>query len=97
MADVADAPVDCFGADIEEGSDGDLGQGVSLVEDCGQQPVGESEDRAAPGAAVTFDAWAVAASFVQFLFALVLVECGQRGDDGPPVDTPTATDCVSGA
>ena len=78
--DVPQAPVDCLGADAEQGGDGDLGQAVPAMEDGGQEPVGECEDRAAPGAPVALGAWAVAASFVQVRLALSFVEGGQRGD-----------------
>ena len=50
LADVADALVDRFGPDAEQGGDGDLGQGEALVEDGGQEPVGQGEDGAAAGA-----------------------------------------------
>ena len=50
LADVADALVDRFGPDAEEGGDGDLGQGEALVQDGGQEPVGEGEDGTAAGA-----------------------------------------------
>ena len=58
LADVADALVDRFGPDTEQGRDGDLGQGETLVEDGGQDPVGEGEGGAAAGAgAVSRGRW----------------------------------------
>jgi hypothetical protein len=36
ISGVADAPIDGFGADAEQGSDGDLGQGEPVVQDGGQ-------------------------------------------------------------
>ena len=51
LADVADPPVDRLGQDGEQGGDSDLRQREVLVEDGGQEPVGQGEDGAAPGAA----------------------------------------------
>jgi hypothetical protein len=51
LADVADAPVDCSGVDAEQGGDGGLRQGEALVEDGGQEPVGEGADGAAASSA----------------------------------------------
>jgi hypothetical protein len=39
--DVADALGDRLGPDAEQGGDGDLGQAEALVEDGGQEPVGQ--------------------------------------------------------
>jgi hypothetical protein len=50
LADVADAPVDRLGPDAEQDGDGDLRQGQALVEDGGQEPVGEGEEGPAAGA-----------------------------------------------
>jgi hypothetical protein len=50
LADLAYASVDGFGSDAEQFGDGDLGQGQVVVEDGGQEPVGQGEDRAAAGA-----------------------------------------------
>ena len=88
-SDVADAPVDGFGADAEQGGDGDLGQGEPVVEEGGQEPVGEGEDGAAAGAGAGL-AGAVAAAFVQLGFPLVVVQGGERGDQGVPLgaDSP---------
>ena len=49
LADVADALADRLGPDAEQAGDGDLGQGEALVEDGGQEPVGEGADGAAAG------------------------------------------------
>jgi hypothetical protein len=84
-ADVADALVDRLWSDAEQGRDGDLGQAEAVVEEGGQESVGEGENGAAPGAAVALDAWSVAPAFVQVRFPLVLVEGRQRGDQGVPV------------
>src|SRR5450755_2975331 len=84
LADVADALVDCLGPDAEQGGDGDLGQGEALVEDGGQEPVGEGEDGAAAGSGGSHPG-AVTAACVQVRFALLVVECQQRGDQGVPV------------
>ena len=71
VSGVADAPVDGFGADAEQGGDGDLGQGVAVVQDGGQEPVGEGEGGAAAGAGAGLSG-AVAASFVQLGFPLLV-------------------------
>jgi hypothetical protein len=47
LADVANALVDRLGPDAERGGDGALGQAEALVEDGGQEPVGDGQDRAA--------------------------------------------------
>src|SRR5215469_18977938 len=44
FADVADASVDRLRPDAEQGSDGGLGQGKALMQDGGQEPVGQGED-----------------------------------------------------
>jgi hypothetical protein len=77
LADVADALVDRFGPDAEQGGDGDLGQGETLVEDGGQEPVGEGEDRAAAGAGGG-QPRAVAAAGVQACLPLLVVRSGPR-------------------
>jgi len=57
-AEVTDALVDRLGPDAEQGGDGNLGQAEALVEDGGQEPVGEGEDGAAAGAgAVSRGRW----------------------------------------
>jgi len=54
------------------------------VEDGGQEPVGEGEDGAAAGSGGSHPG-AVTAACVQVRFALLVVECQQRGDHGVPV------------
>jgi hypothetical protein len=84
LADVADALVDRFRADAEQDSDGDLGQREALVQDGGQEPVGQGEDGAAAGAgAVSRGRWPRRLS--RLVFALLAVEGHQGGDQGVPV------------
>ena len=83
LADVADAPVDRLGPDGEQGGDGDLRQGEALVEGGGQEPVGQGEDGAAPGARGG-QPRAVTAALVQVRFAPLVMERHQRGDQGVP-------------
>ena len=83
LADVAGAPVDCSGVDAEEGGDSGLGQGVAVVQDGGQEPVGEGEDGAAAGSGGG-QPRAVAAAGVQAGFPLLVVEGHQGGDQGVP-------------
>ena len=63
---------------------GDLRQGEALVEDGGQDPVGEGEDGAAAGAGGG-QSRAVTAAGVQAGFPLLVVEGHQHGDQGVPV------------
>ena len=70
LADIADALVDRLGPDAEQGGKGDLRQGEALVEDGGQEPVGQGEDGAAAGSLACLDAGAVAAALVQAFFPL---------------------------
>jgi hypothetical protein len=62
-SDVADALVDGLGPDTEQASDSHLGQSEPIVEDGGQEPVGEGEDGAAAGSGAD-PPGPVAASFV---------------------------------
>jgi hypothetical protein len=72
VSGVADAPVDGFGADAEQGGDGDLGQGVAVVQDGSQYPVGEGEGGTTSGAGAGLSG-TVSASFVQLGFPLLMV------------------------
>lgn len=83
-ADVADALVDHLGPNPEQGGDGDLRQGQAIVQDGGQEPVGQGEDGAAAGSLACLDAGAVGAAFVQAGFPLLVVQGHQRGDRGVP-------------
>ena len=74
---VADVPVDGFGADAEQGGDGDLGQGEPVVQDGGQEPVGEGQGGPASGAGAGLSG-TVAASFVQLGLPLLVVQGGDR-------------------
>jgi hypothetical protein len=67
----------------EQGSYGDLGQGEALVEDDGQEPVGQGK-HGAPAGAGGGQPGAVAAALVQARFPLLVVEGQQRGDQGIP-------------
>jgi hypothetical protein len=50
LARIADALVDRLRPDVGQGGDRDLRQGEALVQDGGQEPVGQGETRAAAGA-----------------------------------------------
>jgi hypothetical protein len=50
LADVADTPVDGEWCDAEEAGDGDLRESEPVVEESGQESVGEGEHGAAAGA-----------------------------------------------
>ena len=84
LADAADALVDRFGSDAEQGGDGDLGQGQAVVEDGGQEPVSQGEDGPAAGAG-SGQAGAVAAAFAQAGFALLVMQGQQGGDQVVPL------------
>lgn len=81
LAGIADALVDRFGPDAEQGSDGGLRQGMALVKDGGQEPVGEGEDGAAVGAGGR-QPRAVAAAPIQARFPLLVMQRHQRVDQG---------------
>ena len=76
--------LDGLGPDAEQGGDGDLGQPVTVVQDGGQQPVGQGEDRAAAGSRGGLPGL-VAAALVQGGLALLVVERHQGGDQGVPL------------
>jgi hypothetical protein len=83
LADVADALVDRFGPDAEQGGDGDPGQAEALVEDGGQEPVGQRQDGAAANPR-SDQPGTVTAALGQAGFPLLAVERHQRGDQGVP-------------
>lgn len=84
MAEVAHAGVDGLGCDAEQLGDGDLWQGQAVVEHDGQQPVGQGEDRAAAGGAVTFDAWSLASALLKSGFSLFVVQGQEPVDEFGP-------------
>jgi hypothetical protein len=84
LADVPDAPVDRLRPDAEQGGDGDLRQGKALVQDGGQEPVGQGEDGPASDAGGD-QPRAVAAALVQAGLPLLVMQGQQRGDQGVPL------------
>jgi len=75
LTDVADVLVDRLGPDAEQGGDGHLRQGEALVQDDGQEPVGQGEDGGrCPGRL----GGAAAAALVQAGFPLLVMQ-GQFG------------------
>ena len=77
------ALADRLGADAEQGGDGDLGQAQAVVQDGGQEPVGQGEDGPAAGARGGVPG-AVAAAPVQAGLALAVMQGHQGGDQGVP-------------
>jgi hypothetical protein len=64
--------------------DGDLGQGKALVQDGGQEAVGQGEDGPAADAGCD-QPRAVAAALVQARVPLLVMRRHQRGDQGVPL------------
>ena len=84
LAHVADALVDRFGPDAEQGGNGGLRQGEALVEDSGQEPVGQGKDGTAADAGGD-QPRAVTAALVQAGLPLLVMQRRQRGDQGVPL------------
>jgi hypothetical protein len=83
LADVAEALADRLRANVKQGGDGDLGQGVAVVQDGGQEPVGQGEDGAA-ACARGGEPGAVAAALGQAGLSLAVVQRHQGSDQGVP-------------
>jgi len=84
LADVADALVDRLRPDAGQGGDGGLGQGKALVQDGGQEAVGQGEDGPAADAGCD-QPRAVAAALVQAHLPLLVMRRHTRGDQGAPL------------
>lgn len=83
LADLAELPVDGFGSDGEQGSEGHLRQAQPVVQGGGQEPVGGGEYGPAAGAG-RGQAGAVTAALVQVGLALLFVQGEQGGQQGVP-------------
>jgi len=83
LTDVAELPVDRFGSDREQGSDGDLREAEPVMQGGGEEPVGEGEYGSAAGAGGGHPG-PMATALVQAGLALLVVQGEQGAEQGIP-------------